>query len=304
MRTAGIVAATALSFAAFPARADSSKAWSAARVGLPADARIVVGLDFAVLKKTQLFAAYYPKLLDKAEVSEAIDAIKTICKIDPLTVVQGVVIASTEDQQDGAAYVSLAGLDKARLSSCLQRVAQHIDKTAKITVKHDGNVTQISDGQDSRFVAWVGKDVLVLPVRSEDKASIARWTGGKGSLAKSTIGKTIAKLNTSAPLWAAGEVTRELQPGVNVKRAFGTVTISKGNLDADAHAVLESASQAQAMASSAKQQLDEAKQATLLPPAIGAMLKTVTITTANDELVVKGSVVEADLLSMLALAGL
>lgn len=304
MRTAGLVA-VALSLVSLHAHADSSKAWSAAKLGLPADAKIVIGLDFAALKKTQLFATYYPKLLARADAAETIDALKVACKIDPVRVVQSVVIATTEDQQDGAVYISLSGIDRAKLSSCMQPAFQRMaDKTEKITVKHDGNVTQISDGKEARFLGWVGKDVIVVAVHAEDKASLAKWMGGKGALAKSTVGKTLARVNTSAALWGAGESTQEVQPGITVKGGYGTVAVSKGNLDADVHAVLASASQAATMASSAKQQLDDARQTPLLPASIDAVLKGVTIAAANDEVVVKASVVESDLLSVLALAGI
>ena len=302
MRTAGIFAAVAISFASVHARADTSKAWTAAKTGLPADAKIVIGIDLAAIQKTGLFATYYPKLLEKADVSKMISTMKGgACKVDPLTAVQGMVVAMSADQQDGAIYLAVSGLDRTKLSSCLQAAIQEkADKTAKVSLKQDGNITQVSDGKDTTFIGWAGKDVIVVSLHAQDKPSLVKWMGGKGTLAKSELGKSLGKLNTAATLWGAGEATKEVEPGVTVKGGYGAVTFAKGNLDADVHAVMASAAQAATMATSTKKQLDEAKQGQL-PPAIVTMLKAVTIAPANDEVVLKGSFVEKDLLGILAM---
>src|SRR5690349_17886579 len=101
MRTAGILAALALSIAALhgQARADTSRAWAAAKAGLPADAQVVIGIDVATVQKTQLFATFYPKLRDQPEFAKVLDAIKDGCKIDPLAVIQGVVVALSGSQE-------------------------------------------------------------------------------------------------------------------------------------------------------------------------------------------------------------
>jgi hypothetical protein len=302
MRTAGILAAVVLSFASLHARAEPSKAWTAAKAGLPADAKIVIGADLVAIQKTQLFATYYPKLLEKGDAGKVIEKVKGSCKIDPLTAVQGVVVATSADQEDGAVYLSITGLDKAKLSSCLTAAVQGMaDKDAKVTLKQDGNITQVSDGKDTAFIGWIGKDVIVVSLHAKDKSSLLKWMGGKGALAKSDVGKSIAKLNTAATMWGAGEASKEIEPGVTVKGGYGTVTFAKGNLDADVHAVMANAPQATKMATSTKKQLDEAKQGQL-PKTFVTMLSAVSIAAANDEVVLKGSFVEQDLLSVLALA--
>jgi hypothetical protein len=265
----------------------------------------VVGVDFAAIQKTQLFATYYPMLLEKADAAKAIDTMKDACKIDPLAAVQAVVVATSSDHQDGAVYIALAGVDKAKLSACLQRAAQDkADKAepVKVSVKQDGNITEVFDGKGSMFFGWVGKDVVVVSLHGQDKPSLVKWMSGKGALARSSIGKTIARTNTSATMWGAGEETKEIEPGLTVKGGYGAVKISKGNLDADVHAVMENAAAATTMASTANKQLDEAKQAPQVPAMIVAMLKAVTIAAANDEVVLKANVVEKDLMSVLSLA--
>lgn len=301
MRTAGIFAAVAL-FVSAHARAEP-KAWTAAKAGLPADAKIVVGVDFAAIQKTQLFATYYPQLIEKADTDKLFATMKDTCKIDLLAAVQGLVVATADDREDGAVYLAVSGVDKAKLSSCLQRMVQGMaDKTAKVTLKQDGNITQVSDGKDTAFVGWVGKDVLVVSLHAKDKPSLLKWMGGKGALARSEFGKSIAKINTSATLWGAADATQEVQTGITAKGGYGAATFSKGNLDVDLHAVMATADQATTMASSTKQQLEMVKLVPKLPPEIPAMLKTVTVTAAGEEVVFKGSFAEKDLLSALAFA--
>ena len=301
MRIVGIAAAAVLSFASPHARADTAKAWTAAKAGLPAEAKIVIGVDFSAVQKTQLFAVLYGKLVDKAEVTKVLDTMKTTCKIDPLAAVQGVVIAQSADQQDGAIYLGLAGVDRTKLSSCLQTAIQGMeDKTAKVSVKQDGNITQIiADGKDPQFFGWVGKDVVVVSPHAKDKAALLKWMNGKGALGKTEVGKFITKLSTSAAVWGAAEGTKELQPGITAKGGYGVITFAKGNADADIHAVMGDATQAATMATAAKKQLDEAKGQ--LPPPIETLLKSVTIAPAKDEVVLKGSFLEKDLLAAVAL---
>jgi hypothetical protein len=77
------------------------------------------------------------------------------------------------------------------------------------------------------------------------------------------------------------------------------VTFVKGNADADVHAVMGDATQAAAMASTVKKLLEVEGQQ---PPPLDALLKAVTIAPAKDEVILKGSFLEKDLLGAVALA--
>lgn len=303
MRTAGILAAIVLSFVAFQgdASADAGKAWAAAKAGIPADAKFVFGLDIAALAKTQLFATYYPKLRDKPDAAKVLDALKDACKLDPVAVVQGVVVAMSADQDDGAAYVALSGIDRTKLSSCIQQVGQAKDKDAKVAVKQDGNVTEISKNGETAFFGWVGKDVVVVPLHAQDKSTLTKWMGGKGALAKSDLGKLVAKVKTSAAIWGAGTGDKEVEPGVTVKGGYGAVTYAKANVSAEINAVMNSPAEATQMVTTTNQQLDLAKQSGQLPPDLTALVKALTVTADKDQLRVTATVAEKDLLDALGL---
>jgi hypothetical protein len=305
MRIARILAATAVSLVAVAALGGSAsadgKAWTAAKAGLPADTKFVIGIDVATVQKTQLFATYYPKLHEKPEAAKVLDAIKDGCKLDPVSVVQSVVFAAADDDEDGAVYVAVTGIDKTRLSSCLQATAKTDDKDAKVAIKHNGNITEVTKGAETVYFGWVGKDVLVVPFRAKDKPALTKWMGGKGALAKSDLGKTLAKVNTSATVWGVGHGTKEIQPGVNAKGGYGAINYTKGMLNADIHAVMENAEQASAMATQATQQLDQAKNG-MLPAEFVAMIKALIITSDKEEVRIKANVAEKDVLGALAFA--
>lgn len=303
MRTVAILAATALvSVAAAGAARADGRAWAAARAGLPADTKLVIAIDVVAAQKTQLFAAYYPKLRDKPEAAKVLDAIKDGCKLDPLAVVGSVVVAAAADDEDAAVYLAMTGLDKTRASSCLQTMARTDDKAAKVAIKHTGNITEVTKGSETVYFGWVGKDVVVVPSRNNDKAALNRWIGGKGAFAKSDLGKTVARLNTSATVWGAGNGSKEIQPGVTAKGGYGTLIANSGTIAADIHAVLDNAQQASSMATMANQQLDQARNGPGLPPEFASLLKATSVTADKDEIRIKANVAEKDVLGAISFA--
>ena len=251
---------------------------------------------------------------------------KAGCKLDPLTAISGIVVAFTADQDEGAAYVALSGVDRAKLSTCVQLVAQGaLDHAAaaskdggkdagkdggkdagkapptRATVAQDGNVTAVTAGPSTAYFGWVGKDVVVVATRTADRAALARWLGGKGALAKADLGKTLAKVNTGAAVWGAGESGKDIQPGVTLARAFGAVAIAGGGLTADVHAVLATPAMAQTVVTVLQAQVDAAKQSTL-PAPIPTVLGGVSVAATGEEVVVKVSATDKDATSLLGMA--
>jgi hypothetical protein len=262
------------------------------------------------VQKTQLFATFYPKLHDQPDVGKVLDAIKNSCKLDPLAIIQGVVIASTGEQDDGVMYLTVSGVDRTRLSSCLQATAQAAapspaeadDKPAKVTVKQSGNITEVTRGAETGFFGWVGKDVLVVTFHATDKPSLVKWMGGKGALAKSDLGKALGRVNTAAAMWGAGLGTKEIQPGMTAKGGYGAVTYAKGALAADVHAMMETAAQAASASMMANQQLTLVKATGQVPPELSPVVDAISVSADKDELHIKANVAEKDVLSAISFA--
>jgi len=295
MRTAGIFDAMAVSVAAFSPRvagADTARAWTAAKAGLPADATVVVGVDLAAIQKTQTFATLFPKLRSKPRVAEIFDLLKDHCKLDVLAVVQSAVFATSADHDDGAVYLAVTGIDRAGLASCLAAVNQ--ENGSKIAIKQDGNVTQLTKDNGSSYMGWVGKDVLVVATHRDDKAALVKWMGGNGALAKSALSATLAKVNKSATLWSAGDVVKEVEAGASTKAFYGAFTFAGGKLISDLHVVMQDAAQAAKVKTTTIDNIAAFKLKA--HTSLGTMIDAVAVTTSGNELVIKATLVEKDLL--------
>ena len=302
MRTAGIVVAAALGLiggAARDAHADVGKAWAAAKAGFPEDTRSVISVDIAGVHKAAAFAIVLDKLRKFPEFATTLDTLKDGCKLDPLTAIQGVVVGIGADSSEGAIYLALGGIDRAGVATCIQKVDH--DKGTKVAIKQDGNLTQLTEGDDTSYFAWIGKDVVAVSFHPQDKASLLKWIGGKGALAKAAVNPALAKVNKATAAWAAGIVDKELQPGMTAKAAYGAIGLAQGRVSFDVHAVMATSDQATAAATQAQGQLTAAKPGLQQQqPKLGELLDKMTIGAAGTEVVIKASIPEKDLLEAVA----
>ncbi len=279
------------------ARADSAKAWAAAKAGLPAKTNFVVGMDVAALTKLSLFKMAFPLLLSqKPDVKATLEVIKTTCKIDVLATVEGLVAGTDEAQKEGALYLQVKGIDDKALTSCVQAIAKSTGSTVSVTV--DAGITEITVGKDKVFLTWVTKDVVVVSLES-DKTQLQAWIGGKKAFAKSPAGLLAAKIDTKATIFAATAVGREIEgTKMKMKGGYGGLTSAKGNLAIDLHLLLPSAADAKTLADKASAELTGKINEPGLAPALKPVLESVTIKNASTEVVVKANVAEGQVLSI------
>lgn len=292
----------ALCLAAGPPRAahaDAAKAWAAAKAGLPSDTRAVISVDVAGVHKEAAFAKVFDKLRTNPEFATTLDALKTGCKIDAFNAIQGLVVAFGADPSEGVIYLAISGIDRPGLATCIQHVDK--DKATKVSIKQDGNLTQLTEGDDTSFFAWIGKDVVAISFNPKDKSSLLKWIGGKGGLASAPVNKTVAKVNKAAAAWGAGELDKELQPGMTARSAYGAITLPQGNVSFDVHAVMASADQASSTVTAVQGQIAAARTGLAQQqPKAGALLDKLTVAASGPEVVIKASVPGQDLLELLA----
>lgn len=302
MRIAGLFVATALVVAigVAPARAEN-KAWAAAKAGLPSDTKAVVGLDIATIRKSQLFLQWYPKLIAKQDAASAIAAMKAACNIEPTQALQSAVIALGPEPEDGAVYLALANLDRAKVSSCLATAVANGDKSVKVSVKNDGNVTEVTKGESTTYFGWIGKDIVVLPYKSSDKASIAKWSANKGAFARSEAARLLGKTSTSGVIWFAGEKPKSADLGAEIRTGYGVIKYGGMIYDADLHGQMATADAAAAFVTATRAQLDQGKKLAVVSPQLNAVLNAILISNADADVVIKAKVGESDLLGVLAM---
>lgn len=289
----------ALCVAPLTARADVATAWTAAKASLPSTTAVVVGLDIETLTKTQLFKLAFPLILSQQpDFKSGLELIKTTCQIDPLKAIKGVVAGTDKDQTQGAIFIALTGIDEPKIVTCLEAIAKSKgDKDTKVVITRDGAITEIAMGKDKLYVSWIGKDVLVLPITTGDKAQLQTWTGGKKALAKAPVGASLAKVDTRSAVWAVSSVERDLE-GMKMKGGYGGLVSTKGSLAIDLHIVLPSAADAKTMADKATADLAVKTSDPALAPALKPLLTAVSIKGAGPEVVIKAAFPEKDLLSL------
>jgi len=280
------------------AGAETSRAWNAARDNLPADTAIVMNVNIAALAKSQIVSQMLPMMLGAdQDAKKTFDMFKSECKLDPFSAMQSVLVGTDAAQQHGVAYIALAGIDRPKLTACMTTIAKSMTKQP-VSIKTDGNISEITVDKGTVYVGWIGNDVVVVPLKDSDKASLASWMGGKGGFARSTAAKPVAKVNTGAAIWGATAASKQL-PDATMKVGYGSITYANGNLSADVHAQLENAKQATAMATQANAQIAQFKGDASIPQGISDAIKTLKVASVADEVTVKASIAEKDLTQLL-----
>jgi hypothetical protein len=298
MASLGSLAAVAL-VSTISLTAEAGPAWTAAKANLPKETSVLVGLDLAQLQKSSLFSFGFPMMLSQQpDLKEGLELVKSTCKLDPMKIVKDVVIGADDNQKHGAIFLSVDGLDQAKLVACLEAVAAAKGKKdVKVAVKTDGKITEIAVGDKSVFLSWIGTNVIALPIEVSSKADLQAWTGAK-ALAKSKVAKGMGKVNTSAAAWAVSGMPKDLDDKTKMKMGYGSVTLSGGKLGADFHVQLASAESAKAAAEKAQKELTGLASSNGLDPSLKAVLLAVTVVAAGDELQIKGAMPESDVLQL------
>lgn len=266
---------------------------------MPAETKLVVGVDFVAFRKTQVFARVLSALRKASRADEFLDTLKSTCKLDALAALQSFVFASAADTGDAVVYIGVNGLDRTKLADCMKAVGQ-TEKGANLSVKQDGRLTQIRlrDG-DGVYLGWVDKEVLVASLGSHDKASLLKWMGGNGALASSELGKQLAKVDTAATLWMAHDGEKELLPGLTIEAVHGAVTSRNDTLRFEVHARVTDARTATLAADGINQRIAEGLHSSRTQPELSAILKTARVTADNDDVKLTATAVERDLLAVM-----
>src|SRR5262249_20438207 len=110
------------------AEADVSKAWQAAKDNLPANTPIVIAVDVGALQKSPALPHLVETLrAEERGFREAYNAFRTGCNVDPLSLVDGFVVAGDPKSDETVVYMQLT-IDRAKATTCLQSAIGVLDK--------------------------------------------------------------------------------------------------------------------------------------------------------------------------------
>lgn len=294
-----LVVVAVVCLAPLPADARPNKAWTAAQARLPASTTVLIGVDLTQLGRSMLFKSALPMVLRKAgDVADAYALVKDTCGLDPFASIRAVVVGTDADKEQGAIFIAVHGLDEPRLVTCVEAIAR--DKGAKdpeVTVTRDGAITEVSLATGKIYWSWIGKDVLVVPMKLDDKAQLQRWTRGKRALAKAPVAAYLGKVKMASAIWAIAAVPQEVD-GTKMKAGYGWLALARGALAPDLHLVLGSAADARATADRTNRELATIASGPQLADSLKAMLQKLSVAAVGSEVVVKATVPEADVISL------
>jgi hypothetical protein len=285
-----------------PASASAeTKSWTAAKAIASADATIVVSVDMTQVQKSTIYQQMVPALIaSEDDAKEGLDAIKSACGIDALGAITDLtvlMIDPDDGDEEGLVVVGVNGINEAKAVACMKKIARKEKKV--LTTKKAGKITELSlkGESDKIYMAWLAKDVVAFATEPDNKALLTKWIAGKGLA--SALSTTLAKVDTSSAAWVVADKNQELEAGVRMTGAYGSVKLASGVMSGEVNLVVDSAKAAKKMAADAQKELVEgAKQ---MPPNIAKLLAGVKITSADTTFTVKASVAESDAMAIMGL---
>lgn len=279
------------------AHAGDKAAWSAAKANLSKDTTVLIGLDLTQLTKSSLFTMAFPMMLaQQADLKQGIDLMKTHCKLDPLKAINSLVVGTDDEQKHGAMFVSLAGVDQPKIVSCMEAIAKAKGSDVKVGVTTDGKITELALGDKKLYLSWIGTNVVAVALDVTSKADLAAWT--TKSLGKSKVAKAMSKVNTGHAMWAVSAVPKEIDDKTKMKMGYGSLALANATLSADVHVQLGSAAEAKATAEKAQKDLAAKATSPDFSAGVQKFLQGVRVSSAADELAVKGSIPESEVFGL------
>jgi hypothetical protein len=274
------------------AEADVSKAWAAAKDHLPASTQFVFTFDVAAISRSPLFSKAFDLL---ATVERQIGVFRglgrTACDWDPISVIEGVVIAGNFSTKEGVAFVQL-NVDRAKASACLESALVGLGTGKKVRQEGAYTVATKGTGRSEAYFPWIGSNVVVISFDPDRKAKVDAWWNQKG-FASSKAGIASIKRDPKAVVTVASGNEAPFDPNVPVSSAFGNWTLAGGKLSGVLVGTTTDAGAATKLATAFTDGLRELTRNA--PPTSKRIVSSIAITAADREVTLKVTVSETDL---------
>jgi hypothetical protein len=223
---------------------------------LPLDSELVLGVDAAQLRQSELWRQLEPKLL--ASAGQGLAAFEAACKFNPITSIRGITMGLKRLGEDKASgVVVLAGLDRAHLTECLRKAA----KDNPTLVRSAGDVFTIHTDSGDLAFAFVdaASAVALVGPGASDQALREVLRSGAPLRTSPAFLQMLGLVDLDASLWlfmngASKVFDSAASTGFRPKAVFGNVSVGSG-LSAKLRMRLDSANTASQLATMAQGQL-------------------------------------------------
>lgn len=217
-----------------PAKASAKEAAGSARAiaafaQFPEASNLVIGIDVAAIQKSPLWQRLGPQMTARVP---SLAKLSSACGFDPLTKVRAIVIGGDMTSDDNA-ILTIKGLSRKDLAAC-----------AGGTKAASGVLSELTIGDSVLWIAWTGKDELLMSPRVEMKAGAPAATLATGKKwladrAKGTGGldhnaaamALLGAVDTGANVWFVALPNPKLPMSVDgneSRGAYGTVAVGDG----------------------------------------------------------------------------
>ena len=195
-----------------------SKETGAALNYMPADTKMVFGINPSALAKAPVLAKYKDQLLQSAPPEFA--EMQKECGIDVTKDFSSVVVGVAGENK--MAVVINGNFKKDQIEACLKKAAEKEGET--LTIKDEGKLRVYTgaDPSEAIYAHWLGDGSVVLSPAEMGGAAVLNAVLGGTKLAEDTSAmKMVKATKTTAEVWAAGNVDPSMTGGMPVGEVEG-----------------------------------------------------------------------------------
>jgi hypothetical protein len=233
---------------------------------LPLDSELVLGINVGQVQQSALWKQFVEPKMMAGDTMRKMTEFKAKCGFDPMSAVKSVSVGMKGlggTTPDGVVVVH--GLDKSKLSSCLDNMKDEMTKDGT-EVTRDGDVAIFKNTKNGATFAttFVNDSTLVAVIGDKATAAGVKAAAAGGSTLKSSppFLEMYSKVNTGDSLWGlmngnSKAFDKMSSLGVKPKAIFGSVNVTDG-LSLDMRMRLDTPDAAAQLANMSKSQLQQA----------------------------------------------
>lgn len=291
MKTA--LALVAVGLVSTAAHADS-KAWTAGKAVINANANVVGGFSAGSVRNSDLYKQWMPMLLSQAgEASKVIDTFQKVCKIDVLASIDSVAFGIDENKA-GSVVLAFRGVDHKGVDACIKKLGDADKKPVTITT--EGKLTRYAGmGDKDVFMQWLANDVVAVSTEAEDKEKTQKQlTSGVTNVPK--LKTALAGVNKGSSLWFVIDKAAMQGDTSDLQQIYGNADVANKKITITSHLVTASPDAATKLAASGTKKLADAQASA--SQAVQAAIGAISIKTSGADVVASATLKEDDVVPL------
>lgn len=265
---------------------------------LPADAELVMGVNFAQMQQSALWKQLVEPQMMKGDIKVKLDEFKAVCGMDPMTTVKSFTFGLKnlkDGKPEGIAVGN--GVDRTVVFNCMDKLSKDAKTKAKIT--RDGDSYMIKGDDGSNVAVQIVGDKMIMALGPKATIASVKVAARGGSRLKGAahFAPIYKKIKTGETAWLLIHDKSKLfdqmgNMGVKPKAIFGSVNVTK-DLTADVSIRTPSAKDATNFATTLKSQV----------AGLSAFADKIDVTSAGADVSISVAMSNAKLQTLIKMAG-